>query len=50
MIEAGNYGISLNDEAVNDLGSQIDIVPLGPQAEGHRHVRQRGNPCQLLPG
>ncbi len=28
MIEAGNYGISLNDEAVNDLGSQIDIVPL----------------------
>jgi hypothetical protein len=28
MIEAGNYGIPVNDEAVNDLGSQIDIIPL----------------------
>jgi hypothetical protein len=28
LIEAGNYGIPVNDEAVNDLGSQIDIVPL----------------------
>ena len=41
-IEAGNYGIPLNDEAVNDLGSQIDIIPLArrPKAIDMTDTRQ----------
>ncbi len=34
MVKAGNYGITVSGEEVNDLGNQIDIIPLArrPQA------------------
>jgi hypothetical protein len=28
LVEPGNYGIAISDEEVNDLGDEIDIIPL----------------------